>query len=89
MGEFEVVQRTSDKMFNATLLLKQWNESSGQQKKMIHYTENISTNEFIKALLKEEDLKERNSVLIQSRGKDGGTWMHPLLFIDYAMLPIL
>lgn len=29
--------------------------------------------------------KERNSVLIQSRGKNGGTWMHSLLFIDFAM----
>lgn len=25
MGEFEVNQRTSDGMFNATILLKQWN----------------------------------------------------------------
>lgn len=35
--------------------------------------------------MSEEKFKERNNVLIQSRGKNGGTWMHPLLFIDFAM----
>lgn len=85
MGEFDVLQRTSDGMFNATALLRQWNGSSGQQKQMIHYTENRSTEEFINALISEENLKERKSVLIKTRGKSGGTWMHPLLFIDFAM----
>lgn len=28
MGEFKVAQRTKDGMFNATALLKQWNEKS-------------------------------------------------------------
>lgn len=85
MGEFDVFQRTSDGMFNATSLLKQWNEESGQQKQIVHYSENNSTNEFIEALILDADLKERNSVLMQNRGKNGGTWMHPLLFIDFAM----
>ena len=85
MGDFEVVQRTKDQMFNATSLLKQWNEHSGQQKQMAHFTDNSSTKEFIKTLKKEESYKERNSVLIKSRGKYGGTWMHPFLFIDFAM----
>lgn len=85
MGDFKVIQRTKDAFFNATDLLKQWNGFSGQQKQMVHYTDNSSTEEFIKALISEEMFKERNSVLIQSRGKNGGTWMHPLLFIDFAM----
>ena len=85
LNDFDVVQRTKDSMFNATLLLNQWNEKSGQQKKMIHYTENASTQEFLKALMVDVNSKERNSVLIQSRGKNGGTWMHPYLFIDFAM----
>lgn len=29
--------------------------------------------------------KERNSVVLQSRGNNVGTIMHPLLFIDFAM----
>ena len=43
MGEFEVHQRTQDSMFNATILLKQWNAKSGQQKQMAHFLENNST----------------------------------------------
>lgn len=85
MGEFSVYQRTSDGMFNATDLLKQWNETSGQKKQMVHYTDNNSTEEFIGALMTEENFKERKSVVIKTRGKNGGTWMHPLLFIDFAM----
>lgn len=85
LNDFDVVQRTKDSMFNATSLLNQWNEKSGQKKQMIHYTENSSTQEFLNALMIDENSKERNSVLIQSRGKNGGTWMHPYLFIDFAM----
>lgn len=85
MGDFNVIQRTKDGMFNSTDLLKQWNKYSGQQKQMGHFLENNSAKEFIETIEKEELLKERNSVLIKSRGKSGGTWMHPLLFIDFAM----
>lgn len=85
MGVFQVIQRTSDGYFNASGLLKQWNDSTGMQKQMVHYTNASSTNEFIKALIDEEGLKERNHVLIQKRGKNGGTYMHPLLFLDFAM----
>lgn len=86
MGDFDVLQRTSDGMFNATTLLKQWNEHSGLKKDVAHYFENSSTNEFINALISEENFNSRNSVYLKSRGKyNGGTWMHPLLFIDFAM----
>lgn len=85
LGREDVIMKTKDAFFNATDLLKQRNGCSGQQKQMVHYTDNSSTEEFIKALISEEMFKERNSVLIQSRGKNGGTWMHPLLFIDFAM----
>lgn len=85
MGEFNITQRTKDSFFNATKLLSQWNEFSGQKKQMAHFLENKSTDEFIKAIEDEENVKERNSVIIKSRGKNGGTWMHPYLFIDFAM----
>lgn len=88
MGGFEVVQRTVDGMFNATQLLKQWNSSTGSQKKLDHFFENTSTNEFIKAIITEENLHARNSVYVKSRAPRGdnmGTWMYPLLFIDFAM----
>jgi len=85
MGEFIVHQRTKDGMFNATDLLGQWNNHSGQQKQMSHFLENNSTKEFIQTIEDEQDFKERNSVLSKTRGKQGGTWMHPFLFIDFAM----
>jgi len=88
MGNFDVIQRTKDSMFNATQLLKQWNKYSGQKKMMSHFLENISTKEFIKVLKNDNDTSYRNSVIMKSRANKGinaGTWMHPYLFIDFAM----
>lgn len=85
MGAFNVSQRTCDGMFNATELLKQWNKQSGMQKQVVHFMENSSTKEFIQVIENDSLSKERNSVVIQTRGKYGGTWMHPYLFIDFAM----
>lgn len=85
LGDFKVSQRTKDSMFHATSLLKQWNNYSGQKKQMIHFTENKSTEEFIQTLQLELNAKQRNSVIIKTSGKNGGTWMHPYLFIDFAM----
>ena len=88
MGDFHVEQRTKDGMFNATDLLKQWNTSSGQQKDISHYFENSSTEEFVNALISEEKFTSRNSVYVKSKARmdrGGGTWMHPIMFIDFAM----
>jgi hypothetical protein len=88
MGDFEVTQRTSDAMFNATELLKQWNKSNELGKKLDHYFENKSTEEFINTIISKENLHARNSVYVKSRasrGENAGTWMNPILFIDFAM----
>ncbi len=97
MGQFEVMQRTSDGMFNATTLLKQWNGTMGMKKEMGDYFENHSTKEFICTIIEREnhhrgnspyDGKSTKSVVYKSRanrGANAGTWMHPLLFIDFAM----
>ena len=91
MGDFSVNQRTKDGYFNATDLLRQWNlnaQNSGDLKKkeIKDYLENKSTQEFLNALVKEEDLNGENSPYLTSRGKySGGTWMHPIMFIDFAM----
>lgn len=88
MGNFHVEQRTKDGMFNATDLLKQWNQNSGQQKDIAHYFENSSTEEFVNALISEEKFTSRNSVYVKSKARmdrGGGTWMHPIMFIDFAM----
>lgn len=85
MGEFKVVQRTKDGFFNATELLKQWNVSNNSKKELKHYFENQSANELINTIVERENLNSRNSAYLGSRGKNGGTWMHPILFIDFAM----
>lgn len=93
MGNFSVAQRTSDGMFNATALLKQWNEYAGQQKVIGHFFENSSTKEFISELMLENS-RNRNSdvgslsdIYVKQKGGNerGSTWMSPLLFIDFAM----
>ena len=86
MGQFEVLQRTKDGMFNATALLRQWNESTNNNKRLQDFFENQNTPAFIAALMDEEDLKVPNLAYLKTRGKyNGGTWMHPYLFVKFAM----
>ncbi len=88
MGNFDVFQRTSDGMFNATALLRQWNEN-GKRKDMDDFLENKSTREYINTIKLRENLNTQKSgylkVIDSKRGKYGGTWMHPYLFLDFAM----
>lgn len=88
MGCFSVEQRTRDGMFNATALLRQWNESVGEKKEIKKFFENQNTKEFISALIDEENLDGEKSAYVKSkasRGNNAGTWMHPILFVKFAM----
>ena len=88
MGQFSVTQRTKDGMFNATALLNQWNNSNGDKKEVTKFFENDNTKEFIEALMTEENLHTQNSAYVKSKARidrGGGTWMHPILFIKFAM----
>lgn len=69
MGNFLVEQRTKDSMFNATNLLKQWNEASGEKKEITKFFDNDNTKEFISALMEEEKLNTQNSAYLKARGK--------------------
>jgi hypothetical protein len=81
MGNFDVFQRTSDGMFNATALLKQWNNQSVSQRKLDNYFNSDKTKEFVNTIMKRENLNTPKMVYLKTRGKyDGGTWMHPLFF---------
>jgi hypothetical protein len=46
---------------------------------------NKNVKEFIEALIAEEKLNGKNSCYLTTRGKTGGTWMHPYLFVKFAM----
>lgn len=85
MGQYSVFQRTSDGMFNATSLLKQWNSLSPTERKMDNYFNLQGTGEFVNTIIAKENLNTPKLVYLKRRGKNGGTWMHPLLFIDFAM----
>lgn len=52
---------------------------------MKEFFSNKNTKEFIDALLEEEKLNTENLAYLKSRGKSGGTWMHPVLFVKFAM----
>lgn len=73
------IQRTKDGYFNATALLNDWNAKDSSRKKLMYtYTKLKTTNEFIDQLKKENI---NNPIYISNKG----TWMHPKLFIDFAM----
>lgn len=101
MGDFEVLQRTSDGYFDANVLLSQWNTSglrvTKRRQQMSEFTDSPKTKEFIDTILKRES-HERKSVngdlqiVKEVKGrmtKKGKTkdqvWMHPFLFLDFAM----
>lgn len=90
MGEFTVTQRTSDSMFNATELLKQWNSSCKSQKRIEDFFRLSATKEFIEALKVDTGIPacKNDQIYIISKARSdrgGGTWLNPLLFIDFAM----
>jgi hypothetical protein len=77
-------QRTSDGYFNATMLLSSWNiQSKAKPLQMGKYKVNKSTNDFIDQLKKEGIQKPM--ITGRGTGLNAGTWMHPKLFIDFAM----
>lgn len=88
MQDFEVLQRTKDGFFNATKLLKQWNQKLGMQKEVSKFFELEQTKQFIEVLVNEENLHTQEATYVKSkasRGENSGTWMHPILFIKFAM----
>lgn len=87
MGNFDVTQRTKDGFFNATALAKQWNKTNNQRKEVTDFLRLNSTKEYIQAIENDIDILNTGFPVFKiGRGKySGGTWMHPYLFIDFAM----
>lgn len=78
------IQRTSDGYFNANLLVSAWNNNNPKnQKQAGQYKLLKSTSEYI-AQLEKEGIDNPYKA---GRGKseNAGIWMHPYLFIDFAM----
>jgi hypothetical protein len=93
MGQFDVIQRTSDGMFNATKLLQQWNESNPLEKRELdNFWKSTNLDKLMSEIAENElgintvDFTVLRKALSKSNvGKNGGTWMHPVLYIKFAM----
>lgn len=86
-----VRQDSKNQFFNANDLLDLYNKSHQEERRIQSYLANDSTRRFLSALAVDENLNSKNSselengFMLTKRGKYGGTWMHPYLFIDFAM----
>lgn len=94
MGMFAVYQRTDDGFFNATDLLKQWNETRPDKKRELdNFWKSTNLVDLMSEIAENElDFKSvdftylKSSLSKSKRGKfNGGTWMHPVLFVKFAM----
>ena len=98
MGEYDVLQRTSDSYFNANALLIQWNSNSNNiRRRWDKFKDNKNTKSFIETLTFELAKGQKRPMgdirLIKeiggsntSKGKTSGEiWVHPYLFIKFAM----
>ena len=84
----KISQRTKDGFFNATELLAVYNSTSTTTKRFADFWENNTTKNFIKELENELILNVPNSPHLTyqtTRGRGGATWMHPYLFVKFAM----
>ncbi len=81
-------QNSKTQMLNANDIHELGNrarEASGASKKQLaSYFHLASTKELMQEICLEEAL-ELDEVKLSRRGKFGGTWVHPILFIDIAM----
>lgn len=85
IGEYDVLQRTSDGYYNATALLKSWNIKSGSKKEVSKFLALESTKSLISEISNRENLNTQNVAYLKRGKHNGGTWVHPLLFIEFAM----
>lgn len=75
-----VEQRTSDSYFNANVTVNNWNlNNPSATKKLADFKVLKSTKDFI------EHLKDNESIENPIISGKTGTWMHPLLYIDFCM----
>lgn len=91
LGDIEVRQSNQTEMFNVTDLVNGYNEvrrSMGlPEKRLYDYWINDSTKEFLEALEHELSLNDGISreLKITRKGKYGGTYVAPQVFVDIAM----
>lgn len=91
MSGLTIRQNSKTQFFNATDLVELYNTTKGETKRIQNYLDNDTTKRYLVALAQAENQNSsnesdfENGLLQTKRGKNGGTWMHPYLFIDFAM----
>lgn len=94
IGNFEIFQRTKDGYFDANALLTQWNNNKNNtRRRKDEFLKSTKTKEFIEALQYDLAIGEKvHMAYYEKKGVNtskGRTkdelWMHPYLFIDFAM----
>lgn len=73
------MQRTGDSYLSGTQLLNEYNKSAALQKRMADFLKLTGTKEFAE-YLEEHEIKEK-AIKVSRKG----TWMHPKIFVDFAM----
>lgn len=90
-NDTRITQRSSDKFFNATELLTVYNSQHSKKKVIAEFWSNKGTKDFMEALLNDlnsnvgKSLYLENDLFSTTRGNNGGTYMHPYLFVKFAM----
>jgi hypothetical protein len=86
LGDIEVIQRTKDGYFDANKLVSEWNKRTKEHKRIRDFVKLNNTKEFLKSL--EIRLKEKGENVrpfISGKGRGNKTWMHPYMFMKFAM----
>ena len=98
MGEYEVLQRTSDSYFDLNALLQQWNNGKGNSRRRLDkFMESPNTKSFIAALkndlsngqkrpnLDYQLVKYKKGSYSSSGRTPDEVWAHPFIFLKFAM----
>lgn len=89
----QIRQRTSDSFFNATDLLEIYNKDTKGKKELSNFLRGSKLAGFLEALANDINKDAISSDLhilpkdlyTSKKGVNGGTWMHPYLFMKFAM----
>lgn len=97
----KVRQSSKTGFFNANDLLDLYNQDAVYKKRLQSYMEMESTRRYLSEIVADmnnstiqsstissefgSELTSASTAFISKKGKNGGTWMHPYLFVDFAM----
>ena len=89
MNGYSIRQDSKTGMFNANDLIEAYNFETKSNKRVQHYLDNDSSKDLMNEILidihNSREVGELDLVIKTKRGKNGGTWTHPYLMVDFGM----